>query len=93
VLACVLTGMGRDGAKGAERVRAAGGRVVVQDEASSVVWGMPGAVVAAGLATDVVPLREIADRLQGALGNRPGAAGRPVLPASAARAVALGAAP
>ena len=69
-LACVLTGMGRDGAKGAERVRAVGGRIIVQDEASSVVWGMPGAVVAAGVATDVVPLPQIADRLQGALGNR-----------------------
>jgi two-component system, chemotaxis family, protein-glutamate methylesterase/glutaminase len=92
VVACVLTGMGRDGAKGAERVRAAGGRVVVQDEASSVVWGMPGAVVAAGAATDVVPLRQIADRLQGALGNRQAAA-RSVLPASPPRAAALGGAP
>jgi two-component system chemotaxis response regulator CheB len=90
VVACVLTGMGRDGAKGAERVRAAGGRVIAQDEASSVVWGMPGAVVAAGLATDVVPLRQIADRLQGALSNRRTTAARPVLPASPPRAVALG---
>jgi two-component system chemotaxis response regulator CheB len=89
VVACVLTGMGRDGAKGAERVRAAGGRIIVQDEASSVVWGMPGAVVTAGVATDVVPLHQIADRLQGALGNRRLAA-RPVLPASSPRAVALG---
>jgi two-component system chemotaxis response regulator CheB len=88
VVACVLTGMGRDGAKGAERVRAAGGRIIVQDEASSVVWGMPGAVVAAGVATDVVPLRQIADRLQGAVGNRRVA--RPVLPASSPRAVAIG---
>lgn len=89
VVACVLTGMGRDGAQGAERVRAAGGRIIVQDEASSVVWGMPGAVVAAGVATDVVPLQQIADRLQGALGNRRIAA-RPVLPASPPRAVAFG---
>jgi two-component system, chemotaxis family, protein-glutamate methylesterase/glutaminase len=90
VVACVLTGMGRDGAKGAERVRAAGGRVVVQDEASSVVWGMPGAVVAADAATDVVPLRQIADRLQGAIGNRRAATAPRVLPASAPRVVALG---
>jgi two-component system chemotaxis response regulator CheB len=89
VVACVLTGMGRDGAKGAERVRAAGGRIIVQDEASSVVWGMPGAVVAAGVATDVVPLRQIASRLQGALGTQRAAA-RPVLPASPPRAVVLG---
>jgi two-component system, chemotaxis family, protein-glutamate methylesterase/glutaminase len=93
VVACVLTGMGRDGAKGAERVRAAGGRVIVQDEASSVVWGMPGAVVAADLATDVVPLRQIADRLQSALGSRRAAVGRPVLPASPPRAVAIGGGP
>ena len=91
VVACVLTGMGRDGAQGAERVRAAGGRIIVQDEASSVVWGMPGAVVAAGVATDVVPLRQIADRLQVALGNRRIA--RPLLPASPPRAVAFGGAP
>jgi two-component system chemotaxis response regulator CheB len=90
VVACVLTGMGRDGAHGAERIRAAGGRVIVQDEASSVVWGMPGAVVAAGVATDVVPLHQIADRLQAALGNRRIAV-RPILRASPPRAVAGGA--
>jgi two-component system chemotaxis response regulator CheB len=90
VVACVLTGMGRDGTEGAGRVRAAGGAVIVQDEASSVVWGMPGAVVAAGIATDVVPLGQIADRLQAALGNRRPATSRPVLPASPPRAVAIG---
>ena len=74
-------------------MRSAGGRVIVQDEASSVVWGMPGAVVAAGAATDVVALRQIADRLQGAVGNRRAAAARPLLPASAPRAVALGGTP
>jgi two-component system chemotaxis response regulator CheB len=54
------------------------------------VWGMPGAVVAAGVATDVVPLRQIADRLQGALGRR---IARPLLPASPPRAIAFGGAP
>jgi two-component system, chemotaxis family, protein-glutamate methylesterase/glutaminase len=49
-LAIVLSGMGRDGAIGAERVAAAGGSVVVQDQASSVVWGMPGAVARTGCA-------------------------------------------
>ena len=54
LLAIVLSGMGRDGAEGAGHVRAAGGRVIVQDQASSVVWGMPGAVVAADCADAVL---------------------------------------
>jgi two-component system chemotaxis response regulator CheB len=56
VLAVVLTGMGRDGLRGAEYIRAAGGRVLAQDEATSVVWGMPGFVAEAGLAEEVLPL-------------------------------------
>jgi two-component system chemotaxis response regulator CheB len=56
VLAVVLTGMGQDGLRGCECVRAAGGQVLVQDEASSVVWSMPGAVAEAGLADQVLPL-------------------------------------
>ena len=59
-LAVVLTGMGSDGARGAEVLRRAGAEVVAQDEASSVVWGMPGAVVAAGLAHRVLPLDRVA---------------------------------
>lgn len=55
-LAVVMTGMGQDGLRGSEAVREAGGQVVAQDEATSVVWGMPGAVVRAGLADRVVPL-------------------------------------
>jgi two-component system chemotaxis response regulator CheB len=55
-LAVVLTGMGQDGLRGCESVRAAGGQVLVQDEASSVVWSMPGAVANAGLADEVLPL-------------------------------------
>ena len=58
-LAVVLTGMGQDGRRGAEVLRAAGAEVVAQDQASSVVWGMPGAVVGAGLAHAVLPLAEI----------------------------------
>jgi two-component system chemotaxis response regulator CheB len=68
VLACVLTGMGQDGLRGSERLRAAGAEIVVQDEATSVVWGMPGAVAAAGLADRVVPLAQLAADLTGALG-------------------------
>lgn len=55
VLALILSGMGRDGAIGAERVAAVGGSVVVQDKDSSVVWGMPGAVVANGHAAAILP--------------------------------------
>jgi len=58
-LAVVLTGMGQDGLRGCEQIRAAGGQVIVQDEASSVVWGMPGCVARAGLADKVLPLSMI----------------------------------
>ena len=87
VLACVMTGMGRDGTKGAELIRAAGGRIIVQDEASSVVWGMPGSIVAGGIANDVVPLAELADVLRGAISVRRTGAGSRLRPASASRAV------
>ncbi len=60
VLAVVLTGMGQDGLLGCEAVRDAGGEVMVQDEASSAVWGMPGAVAKAGLANVILPLHELA---------------------------------
>jgi two-component system chemotaxis response regulator CheB len=59
----VLTGMGHDGREGARALRARGGRLIAQDEATSVVWGMPGAVVEAGLATDVRPLEAVAQTL------------------------------
>jgi two-component system chemotaxis response regulator CheB len=59
VLAVILTGMGQDGLRGAEILRAQGAAILAQDEASSVVWGMPGAVVNAGLADKVLPLDEI----------------------------------
>jgi two-component system chemotaxis response regulator CheB len=64
VLAVVLTGMGSDGRNGAADIRAAGGTVLVQDQASSVVWGMPGAVSQAGLADETLPLDRIADAIQ-----------------------------
>ena len=63
-LGVVLTGMGSDGVRGSERIMAAGGRVIVQDEATSVVWGMPGQVAAAGCADGVYPLREMAEEIE-----------------------------
>ena len=60
VLAIVLTGMGADGTRGSSVIRSAGGQVIAQDEASSVVWGMPGSVVAAQLADHVYPLEGVA---------------------------------
>jgi two-component system chemotaxis response regulator CheB len=59
VLVTILTGMGHDGQRGSENVVQAGGAVIGQDEASSVVWGMPGAVATAGLCSSVLPLKEI----------------------------------
>jgi two-component system chemotaxis response regulator CheB len=59
VIAAVLTGMGQDGTHGAQLLRAQGAAVIAQDEATSVVWGMPGSVVTAGLADRVVPLGDV----------------------------------
>ena len=63
-LVCILTGMGYDGMKGGQTIVSAGGTVIAQDEATSVVWGMPGAVATAGLCSAVLPLPEIAPYLQ-----------------------------
>jgi len=60
----ILSGMGQDGLKGSEEITRAGGRVLVQDEASSVVWEIGGLVVNAGLADAVVPLAQVATELQ-----------------------------
>jgi len=72
VLAVILTGMGHDGLKGSRELTRGGATVLAQDEASSVVWGMPGAVATAGLCTEVLPLDELgaatAKRLQGGVG-------------------------
>jgi two-component system chemotaxis response regulator CheB len=63
VMAVILTGMGSDGTHGAQDVAAAGGSVIAQDEASSVVWGMPGAAANAGVCSAVLPLDQIAPKL------------------------------
>jgi two-component system chemotaxis response regulator CheB len=62
-LGVILTGMGQDGLKGCEALCAAGASVIVQDEASSVVWGMPGFVARAGLAEKILPLNQIAGEI------------------------------
>jgi two-component system chemotaxis response regulator CheB len=59
-LAVVLTGMGGDGTNGARHIREKGGQVLVQDEASSIVWGMPGQIATAGLADGIYPLGSMA---------------------------------
>jgi len=62
ILAYVLTGMGRDGCRGAAALKRAGAHVLVQDEPTSVVWGMPGSIVAEGLADGVYPINQLAGR-------------------------------
>ena len=63
LLAVVLTGMGTDGTDGAGDIAAAGGSIIAQDEASSVVWGMPGSAAHSGHCSAVLPLDEIAPRV------------------------------
>lgn len=63
ILGIVLTGMGQDGLNGCRHIKEAGGAVMVQDQASSVVWGMPGYVAEAGLADAILPLNQIAQEI------------------------------
>ncbi len=63
IIGVILTGMGKDGLEGARKVKEAGGKILIQDEESSVVWGMPGSVCRAGLTDGALPLSQIADVL------------------------------
>lgn len=63
ILAVILTGMGSDGMRGGKDIVAAGGNVIAQDEATSVVWGMPGAAANAGICSAILPLNQIAPKL------------------------------
>lgn len=63
ILSLILTGMGSDGMRGGKEIVAAGGSVIAQDEATSVVWGMPGAAANAGICAAVLPLSQIAPKL------------------------------
>jgi two-component system chemotaxis response regulator CheB len=69
VLALVMTGMGKDGLRGARRIKKAGGTVFAQDEASCVVYGMPRAVAEAGLADAVLPLEQLPEAIGDAVGT------------------------
>ncbi|MFD1695726.1 protein-glutamate methylesterase/protein-glutamine glutaminase [Roseibium aestuarii] len=62
-LGLILTGMGHDGADGVKTIAAGGGSIITQDEASSVVWGMPGAAANTGMCSDVLPLDEIGPKI------------------------------
>ena len=75
VLGVVLTGMGADGRIGAGRIRETGGAVVVEDQATSVVWGMPGAVASAGFADEILPLDRVAEAIVRRLSAAPALAG------------------
>ena len=70
VVAVILTGMGQDGTAGLGAIRRAGGHVIAQDQASSVVWGMPGSAVEAGVVDEVHPLNRIAYAVASVV-NRP----------------------
>ena len=79
-LAVVMTGMGYDGRVGAAAIVKAGGEVLAQDEATSVVWGMPRAVAEAGLASEILPLAQIPSAIEQRIGRR--MAARPAAPTS-----------
>jgi two-component system chemotaxis response regulator CheB len=63
LLAVIMTGMGQDGMKGCQLVKQLHGQIVAQDEATSVIWGMPQAVIKHGLADRILPLEDIADEI------------------------------
>jgi two-component system, chemotaxis family, protein-glutamate methylesterase/glutaminase len=69
-LAVILTGMGDDGVAGLRAIRLAGGQVIAQDEKTSIVFGMPGAAIAAGLTSIVLPIEAIASRLVALAGSK-----------------------
>jgi two-component system chemotaxis response regulator CheB len=80
-VAVVLTGMGRDGSAGCEHLRESGAQILVQDEATSVVWGMPGLVARKGLADEVLPLEQLGPEIRRrVMEGRGGGALRPSKP-------------
>jgi two-component system chemotaxis response regulator CheB len=83
VLGVVLTGMGQDGLRGSEAIVRAGGRIIVQDEGTSVVWGMAGLVARAGLADRALPLEQIGGELIRRTASGAAACGWPIRPSPA----------
>lgn len=71
LLAVILTGLGKDGLLGCQPIQAGGGVIVAQDEATSVVWGMPGAVATAGLCAAVLPVQKIGPWVEDFMGKKP----------------------
>lgn len=71
IMAVILTGMGKDGLKGCETLSQAGGRIIVQDQESSIVWGMPGSVANAGLASAILPVSGLARAVRNTLLDMP----------------------
>lgn len=63
IIGVILTGMGKDGLDGARKIKENGGRIIVQDEETSVIWGMPRSIAKAGLADEVLPLSKIAEAI------------------------------
>lgn len=87
LLVVVLTGMGHDGREGVRAVKDHGGTVIVQDEATSTVWGMPGSIVAAGLADQILPIDQIGPAIGAwATRRRSDDQARPTAPTAAATA-------
>jgi two-component system chemotaxis response regulator CheB len=85
-VAVVLTGMGRDGSAGCEHLRESGAQILVQDEATSVVWGMPGLVARKGLADEVLPLDQLGPEIRRrVMEGRGGGALRPSKPTTVAQ--------
>jgi two-component system, chemotaxis family, protein-glutamate methylesterase/glutaminase len=79
-VAAVLTGMGRDGTAGCEHLRESGAQILVQDEATSVVWGMPGLVARKGLADEILPLDQLGPEIRRRVMEGRGGSARPTRP-------------
>jgi two-component system chemotaxis response regulator CheB len=77
IVAVVLTGMGRDGLRGCQIIQQRGGHILAQDEATSIVWGMPGLVARTGLAEKVLPLNQLSDEIMHRVVSRPVTNARP----------------